>query len=225
MRKYNEDEYLSLSGLQHYSFCRRQWGLIAIENMWMENTLTYHGRTHHKRVHTPLLKDRKKDVITVRGLPVSSAALGVSGECDAVEFSKDPNGIKVSGIEETVLPAPVEYKNGTGDFLEHDSMQLCAQAICLEEMLCCRIQKGYLYYIATNKKIEVEFTEELRNSVQLMANEMHRNYERMHVPSARRKAKCGGCSFLEYCEETVFRKRSARNYLKAVQSEYKDENN
>ncbi len=129
---YEEDEFLQLSGLQHYAYCPRQWALIALEDQWAENVRTVEGNQLHERAHDADLRGRRGDLLTVRGLSIRSRTLGVSGQCDVVEFRRDPNGVPLHGEEGLWLPAPVEYKRGRPKPHDADRLQLCCQALCLE---------------------------------------------------------------------------------------------
>lgn len=136
---YAEEDYLQLSGLQHFAFCRRQWALIHVENQWVENLLTVEGELLHTRAHDETQRELRGDVLTLRGLTVFSPSLGLSGKCDVVEFHADPAGISLQGEKGLWLPYPVEYKRGSPKVGNEDALQLCAQAMCLEETLCCSI--------------------------------------------------------------------------------------
>ena len=137
-----EEDWLQLSGLQHFAFCRRQWALIHIEDQWAENFRTVDGSLMHENAHDQGFRESRGDVLIVRGLAVHSAQLGISGQCDVVEFHQDPDGISLQGREGTWRPYPIEYKRGKPKDGPADALQLCAQAMCLEEMLCCAIQEG-----------------------------------------------------------------------------------
>lgn len=130
-----EEDWLQLSGLQHFAFCRRQWALIHIESQWAENLRTVDGAFMHRRVHDPQLQESRGDLLIVRGLAVHSARLGVSGQCDVVEFCRCPDGVSLQGQAGLWIPYPVEYKRGRPKEHDADELQLCAQALCLEEML------------------------------------------------------------------------------------------
>ena len=110
---YNEDEYLQLSGIQHFRFCRRQWALIHIENLWAENVRTVDGELMHERAHDSGLREKRAGVIVTRDLAISSPTLGASGACDVVEFRKSADGIPLPGEEGRFRPYPVEYKHGS----------------------------------------------------------------------------------------------------------------
>ena len=148
LSRYKEEDYLMLSGIQHFSFCRRQWALIHIEQQWDENLRTVEGNIFHKKAHDGYSSEKRRDVIISRGMPVFSPALGISGVCDIVEFYRDDKkGISLHGREGRYLVYPVEYKKGQPKEDEADVLQLAAQAMCLEEMLECEIEKGYLSLI------------------------------------------------------------------------------
>ena len=135
-----------LSELQHFAFCRRQWALIHIDQQWQDNARTADGSIMHRRAHDEKQIERRGDIITMRGLHVRSNALGAVGICDVVEFCRDPSGISLPGYDGLWLPYPVEYKRGAPKSHDADELQLCAQAMCLEEMLLCSIPEGSLFY-------------------------------------------------------------------------------
>ena len=143
--EYPPDELLPLSGIQHFLFCRRQWALIYVERQWQENVLTVEGKLLHKRADDPFFSETRKGVITARSVPIASYRLGLSGVCDVVEFTESPEGMQLPGREGLFLPAPVEYKRGKEKHDHSDESQLCAQAICLEEMLSVAIPSGQLH--------------------------------------------------------------------------------
>jgi len=216
---YEEEDFLPLSGIQHFAFCRRQWALIHIERQWAENQRTAEGRLLHDRAHDPSASEKRGDVITARGMAVRSAALGASGECDVVEFHRDDGGIPIFGREGKYRVCPVEYKRGRPKQDDVDILQLAAQAMCLEEMLCCRIDVGYLYYGEPRRRTEVEFADELRAKVAAMFDEMHRLYERGHTPKVRRTKSCNACSLKDLCLPVLCGNKSARAYIESHMAE------
>ena len=216
---YTEDDYLQLSGLQHFAFCRRQWALIHIEDQWAENLRTAEGELMHERAHDPSLRERRGNVITMRGVSVSSPSLGVSGKCDVLEFHADPKGIPLPEIDGTWLPYPVEYKRGKPKETPEDRLQLCAQAMCLEEMLCCDIPEGALFYGETRRRETVPFTDELRAQVKESLLEMHELYRRGHTPRVKPSKSCNACSLKELCLPKLVKTRSVASYLAAAMEE------
>lgn len=211
-----KDEYLQLSGLQHFSFCRRQWALIHIENQWSENLQTIEGNLFHNRAHDEQRRERRGDTLILRGLPIVSHTLRLSGQCDVLEFHASPKGVHLRGEEGLWIPFPVEYKRGAPKENFADQLQLCAQAICLEEMLCCSISEGALFYGETRRRTAVLFTEELREKVRLTTAEMHQMFRRSYTPKVRPTKSCNACSLKELCLPVLMRKKNVSEYLKTA---------
>lgn len=211
--RYAEDEYLMLSGIQHFVFCKRQWALIHIEQQWEDNYRTADGNILHKRAHDETLHEKRGDLFIVRGMAISSSALGVSGECDVVEFRRNSNGISLYGQEGQYSVTPVEYKRGSPKLDESDKLQLTAQAMCLEDMLCCDISAGYIYYGETKHRTKVDITEELRAKVKDTLREMHELFLRGYTPKAKRTKACNACSLHDICLPGLGGKKSASAYL------------
>ena len=212
---FDADDFLQLSGIQHFLFCRRQWALIHIEQQWAENYRTTDGKLMHEKAHDRNASESRRDFYVVRGLRIFSAALGISGECDVVEFYQDKNGVSLTGKEEKWKPFPVEYKHGEAKTGNCDAAQLCAQAICLEEMLCCRIPKGALYYGQTRRRQTVEFTEELREQVRSAISEMHQLYQRGYTPKVKPTKACNACSLKALCLPVLCKEKNVQTYLSA----------
>ena len=197
--EYTSDELLPLSGIQHFLFCRRQWALIHVEQQWKENALTAEGRIMHNRVDDPFFTETRNGVITARSVPVASYRLGLSGVCDVVEFTESPDGVRLPGRNGYYLAAPVEYKRGKEKQNHSDEAQLCAQAMCLEEMLSVAIPRGYLYYGETRHRVDIEFTTELRTLVKDMSDEMHNYFSRGYTPRVKPFKGCRSCSLADVC--------------------------
>lgn len=210
---YDPDDCLMISGLQHFRFCRRQWALIYIEQQWAENLRTTEGALLHERAHDEQLRERRGDTIITRSLRVYSLTLGLSGQCDVVEFRRDDRGVPLHGYEGTWLPYPVEYKRGHAKQDGCDELQLCAQAMCLEEMLCCAIPEGALYYGETRRRLRISFTEELRQEVRDALKEMHELYRRGYTPKVKPTKACGACSLKELCLPKLMGRSSVAKYL------------
>ncbi len=213
---YSEDEYLLLSGIQHFVFCRRQWALIHIEQQWAENFRTVDGEIMHRNAHNAGFSETRGDKLTVRAMPVSSPRLGISGECDVVEFTKCDEGISLFGHEGSFSAAPIEYKRGEPKADDSDIMQLTAQALCLEEMLCCDIPYGYLFYGETKRRQRVEFTEDLRKRTENIIQEMHKLYRDKHTPKVKRSKACNACSLKNICLPVLCGSRSAAEYISSM---------
>ncbi|MFR1831976.1 MAG: CRISPR-associated protein Cas4 [Lachnospiraceae bacterium] len=210
---YQEEDYLMISGIQHFQFCKRQWALIHIEQQWAENIHTVKGELMHKKAHDPYLTEKRKDVLTVRALPVSSRVLGISGECDVVEFQKSEDGIHLFGHRGTYKIYPVEYKKGKPKDSEEDILQLTAQAMCLEEMFSAEIPAAALYYGETRRRQEIEITKELRQKVRDITAKMHQYYDRRYTPKVRTSKKCASCSLKELCIPKLEKAGTVKAYI------------
>ena len=208
-----EREPLMLSGIQHFAFCRRQWALIHIEQQWAENVRTVEGDILHRNAHDGDSFESRGDTLIARGLRISSRRLNVTGVCDVVEFRKDPNGIALAGRDGLWSVYPVEYKRGEPKENDADRLQLCGQAMCLEEMLSCEIPEGSLFYGETRRRERVSFSSELREKVEGMLSEMRQHYERGYTPKPRRSKACNACSLKEICLPALEKLPSVRAYL------------
>lgn len=211
-----QDDDLQLSGIQHFSFCRRQWALIHIEDQWQENGLTAEGRVQHDRVHDESISDFRGGVLTLRGMRIRSDRLRVSGVYDAVEFTPDPDGIALRGREGLWRPCPVEYKHGAGKLSDCDRLQLAAQALCLEEMLCCEIPAGALFYWKTRRRERVEIDAGLREKTERMLREMREYYDRHYTPRVKPGKACESCSLSDVCLPRLLRKGEAASVAEYV---------
>lgn len=211
-----QDDDLQLSGIQHFSFCRRQWALIHIEDQWQENGLTAEGRVQHDRVHDESISDFRGGVLTLRGMRIRSDRLRVSGVCDAVEFTPDPDGIALRGREGLWRPCPVEYKHGAGKLSDCDRLQLAAQALCLEEMLCCEIPAGALFYWKTRRRERVEIDAGLREKTERMLREMREYYDRRYTPRVKPSKACESCSLSDVCLPRLLREGESASVAEYV---------
>lgn len=192
--------------------------MIHVEQQWEENEHTVIGKLMHKKVHDPYLKEKRKDMIIVRALPISSRILGISGECDIVEFHRCDDGVTLFGHRGTYSVFPVEYKKGQPKISEEDQLQLTAQAMCLEEMFSTRISEGAIFYGETRRREIVEFTEKLRNEVISSFKEMHQYYDRGYTPKVKKSKACNSCSLKEIClpklEKTIKVSKYMEQFLK-----------
>ena len=183
---YKEDDLIALSALQHFVFCPRQCALIHVEQTWIENRLTAEGRILHETADSGLGESRG-DLRIARGLPLRSLRLGLSGRADVVEFHRVPDdhtGIVLVGVEGRWQPFPVEYKRGKPKEDDCDLVQLCAQALCLEEMLGAEIRAGALFYGETRHRLDVEFTTILRERTERSARGVHDQLASGQTPKA-----------------------------------------
>ncbi len=194
-------DLLPISALQHLQFCERQCALIHLEGLWAENRRTVEGRLLHERVHEAGAVVRGV-VRHERGLQLCSHRLGLFGISDMVEFALGRP------------PRPIEYKRGRPKAHDADKVQLCAQALCLEEMLSCDVPVGELFYGAIRRRVEVPFSTDLRSRTELAARRLHDLITAGRTPVARREPKCDQCSLLWACMPGALRPRAtARRYL------------
>lgn len=213
MSTYSEDELLMLSGIQHFFFCRRQWALIHIEQQWQENILTFGGRELHDRVDDPFFTEARGTVLVTRSLPIISRRLGLYGVADLVEFYQNDEGINLKGRKGCWRPHPVEYKYGAPKVDERDLVQLCAQAICLEEMFNTSVMEGDIFYGRIRRRQRVEFDQPLRQTVMELSAEMHRLFEEGITPLPEQTKACRSCSLAEICIPQTSRRRSVSRYV------------
>lgn len=204
---YDEDDLVMISALQHYLFCPRRCALVHIEQQWSENRLTAEGRILHERVHTAGKESRGK-LRFEYDVPIRSLCLGVTGRADIVEFHFQEDG--------TWLPLPVEYKRGRPKRDDTDRVQLCAQALCLEEMLGCRIPEGALYYGEKRRRFPVVFDQALRDSTTATARGVHNLLAAGRTPPPCYGPRCESCSFLSLCLPKVATRKKVGHYLRKM---------
>lgn len=187
--------------------------MIHIEQQWAENVHTVVGELMHKKAHDPYLVEKRKDLLVARSLPVASREMGVSGECDVVEFHRCEGGIKLHGHRGTFSVYPIEYKKGKPKITEEDRLQLVAQALCLEEMFCTDIAEGALFYGETRRREAVDISEDLRQEVKAMFREMHQYYDRKYTPNVKYSKSCNACSLKEICLPKLGKAGSVKTYI------------
>jgi CRISPR-associated exonuclease Cas4 len=209
---YTADETVLISALEHYSYCPRQCALIHVERIFDENVFTLKGRHAHERVDSGV-GSTTKGVRVERGTPLWSDALGIAGKADAIEF------------HDSGAVVPVEYKSGARRASRHDDLQLCAQALCLEEMLHTAVGHGAIYSINTRRRREVVFDNDLRDeTMQAIANVRALLNETGALPPALNDGRCPHCSLIDACvPATIVKARETRlkNMLYAI-TEAKD---
>lgn len=206
---YTDDQLLPLSALQHILFCKRQCALIHVEKLWEENLFTAEGRILHERVD----KAGQRSAAGCRviyAMTIKSQRLGLIGKADAVEFHETK---KRSGIW---VPYPVEYKRGKPKKDFSDQVQLCAQAICLEEAYKMEVDEGSLFYGKTRRRKVVLFDDTLRSLTEKTAEAFHNMVKGGVTPEAEYLKKCDACSFIDLCMPRAVKNRSVTDYLKEV---------
>lgn len=209
----DEDDYLMLSGIQHFQFCKRQWALIHIEQQWEENVRTVEGQYLHRKADQPFMREKRGNKLIVRAMPVKSNDLEITGICDVVEFIKDDNGVEINGLDGKYKAYPVEYKRGKPKMNDSDILQLTAQAMCLEEMLLCEINMGYVFYNEIKHRVEVPITQNEKNKVRIIVTQMQDYYKRRHTPKVETGSFCKNCSLQQICLPKLMNKRSVKSYI------------
>jgi CRISPR-associated exonuclease Cas4 len=224
---FDEDDLLPISALAHLFFCQRRAALIHIEGVWEENLFTAEGRILHEAAHEPTLESRG-ELRIARGLRLRSLRLGLSGKADVVEFHRRaqadsppameggllPTAIQLPGVDGFWQPFPVEYKRGRLRREEGYEVQLCAQALSLEEMLGVAVPVGAVFYGQPRKRLEVAFGEELRRETETAAARLHELLRARNTPPARYEKKCDSCSLLALCmPKTTGGRKSVERYL------------
>jgi CRISPR-associated exonuclease Cas4 len=205
-----EDDFAPLSGLQHLVYCERQVALIHVEQLWASDANTTRGDIFHERAHLPGT-DARRGAKVLRSVRLASEALQLSGVADIVEYHRDasfPGGWR---------PFPVEYKRGKAKNEKADQVQLCAQALCLEEMHGAPIEKGALFYGTSHKRVEVLFTPLLRAETTRAAARLHAMLRSGELPAPVFGPKCRRCSLLDLCQpETLGSRVRAQSYLREL---------
>lgn len=220
----SSDSFLPLSGIQHFVFCRRQWALIHIEQLWEENALTAEGKIQHEKTHDEFRLESRGNLVISRGIRVLSNRLRLQGVCDTVEFRQEPAGVPLKGRDGLWQAYPVEYKHGQpGNHSLADSLQLCAQAICLEEMLVGDVLKGALFYHGSRVRKELEFNQDLRVMTQRVAEEMNQLFMKGYTPQVKPRSGCKRCSLKEICLPDLIESASADAYVRQAVLEAQSE--
>ena len=204
---HDEDDLIMISALQHYLFCPRQCALIHLEQQWLENRWTAEGRLLHERVHGGGRESRRTLKIEL-DVPIRSLRLGVIGRADIVEFHRQE--------KDSWRPVPVEYKRGHPKKADFDRVQLCAQALCLEEMLACAVDEGALYYGEKKRRTAVVFDEPLREKTRHTAFLVRQMLVSGKTPPPQYEKHCESCSFLALCLPKVATRKRVNAYIQSM---------
>jgi len=204
---YTEDDFIQISALQHYVFCPRQCALIHVEDVWRENVHTVRGEILHEKVDTDTYETRGT-LKTVRGLRIHSTRLGIVGRADVVEFRQSKDG------SDTPEVLPVEFKSGRPKEDVSDKVQLCAQALCLEEMLNTSVKHGAFFYGKIRRREQVEIDEQLRSQTESIIASVHEIVSKKIVAPARYMEKCKHCSLESVCLPKAMNERRLASYMK-----------
>ena len=188
-----------ISGIQHYAYCKRQWALIHVENQWEQNLYTVKGDIVHEKVDDPFLMESRGNLIISRSVPVQSEQLGCYGIADLVEYHRSDEGVMISGKEGFYSLYPVEYKAGKPKEDNVDKVQLCLQALCIEEMHGRFVPEGAIYYAKVRRREKVVFTQELRQQARNLITEMHKLITNSCTPPPIYSKICDHCSLYNIC--------------------------
>ena len=217
-----DDDLLLLSGIQHMAFCERQWALIHIEQVWAENVRTVEGKHLHERADDPFFDETRKSLRVVRSMPVISQRLGLRGIADVVEFSRNDTFVdgQTCRLDDRAgwwKPVPIEYKRGKPKPDDRDAVQVCAQAMALEEMMNVEIREGFLFYGQIKRREAVALDEKLRSHTVELAVKMHEYTRKNITPKAPQGRRCSLCSLVEHCQpQLMLKHRSVAKYLEAM---------
>lgn len=215
--KMNEKEYIPLSWLSQMCYCPRRAALLLNERAWVENVETAKGRVEHEHVHTKRI-EKRGNFLKLYEYEVVSDKMGLNGKCDCIEATRSEKGCVIPAVNFKVSLFPIEYKHGKvrEDELEY-KVQLCAEAMCLEEMYQTDIPEGEIFFISSHKRLRIELSEELRAVVRNTVEELKKIRESFFIPSAQYSPKCKRCSMIEYCMPKV--KKSAIEYCRKLRKE------
>lgn len=221
---FSESDLLPISALQHIVFCERQCALIHIERQWEENRLTAEGRLLHERTDKEEVESRG-DTRIARGLLLHSKRVGLHGRADVVEFHRtaDNSGIVIPDCTGKWIVYPVEYKRGKPKADRCDEVQLCAQAICLEEMLSTIISEGALFYGTPRRRTIIQFGSDLRKETEDRADRLHKLIKNGNTPKAVYEKKCDNCSLVNICMPKLYTTNNVNEYLNNIMNSFDKE--
>lgn len=212
----NRDDYIPLSYIAQYGYCPRRSALLMLEQCWSENEYTAEGRLEHDRVHTTRI-ERRAEKVNLYEISLYSDKLCLFGKCDCLELTQDKSGPYIDLLKERYTIYPVEYKHGRLRNEKEYNMQLCAQAMCLEEMYGCTIQEGAIFYIDAHRRVSVSFTDALRNETKQAAEALWNILRTQNIPMACNGPKCKKCSLADICMPQV--RQSAAVYIHKLKAE------
>lgn len=222
---YTEDELLPISALQHLAFCERQWGLIHLEGAWSENYLTAQGDVMHEKAHEEETESRR-DLRITRGLKLRSLRLGLVGQADVVEFHKatqGKKGIPLIGATGLWYPLIIEYKRGKPKLGHEDEVQLCAQAMCLEEMLEIDILSSSFFYGQPRRRYDLNITDALRKETESLIMRLHDMTDAGITPAGIYTKRCKACSLIDICLPKIIKSgKNVQNYLEQVNRNFEE---
>lgn len=207
MKKYDQPEQLPVSAIKQYIYCKRRFALIFIDSEWESNYKIIEGNFLHEKVNDPFFSEKRKDLYRSRSVPVFSDTMNVYGVADMVEFARDDGGVKINSKNGLWRITPVEYKNGRPEKSGADNYQLCAIAMCLEEIFNVKITKGEIFYGKIKRRVEIPFTNELRLKIFDVLDDARKLLAAQVIPPKPTNQNCNLCSLGGVCMPKVFKKR------------------
>lgn len=215
----DKDDYLLLSQLTQAGYCLRRVALVMNEQLWQESADTAKGSAEHEKVHTQRI-ERRSNELKLFEYDVFSETLGIKGKCDCIEAVKDASGCTIPAADFPVRLYPVEFKHGKVRSEEEYEIQLCAQAMCLEEMYKTNIPEGAIFYTSSHRRYPVQLDSVLRDKVRETVNTLWDIRSRLIVPPAEYGAKCVKCSMQDLCMPKL--QRSAKAYCEELKRAAKE---
>ena len=204
MKGFDECERLPVSAVKQYAYCKRRFALMFIDDEWGDNYKIIEGNITHEKVDDPFFNEKRKDLYHSRSVPVFSEKLNLYGVVDIIEFQRDDNGVNIKTHGGLWGINPIEYKNGKPEKSNADNLQLCALALCLEEMFSAKIDSGEIYYNKLRKRIKVQLDEELKAQVKTIVAEINELLDNPIIPPKPVNQNCNLCSLTEICMPAIF---------------------
>ncbi|WP_294468853.1 CRISPR-associated protein Cas4 [uncultured Anaerofustis sp.] len=212
---YNNEHNIPISMIKQYAYCPHRFSLMYLDNVWSENYKIVEGNITHRKVDNPFIKEKRKDTFYSRSVPVYSDELDLYGIVDIIEFTKseDDSAVKVKGKRGKWKINPIEYKNGKKEKSNADALQLCAQAICLEEMFDTKIEFGEIFYNKIKRRFKVEFDNKLRSEVLNIIGLINENISKNEIIPIREEQNCNLCSIRDNCLPFAYRNKNSKEKL------------
>lgn len=217
---YSDDDLIPLSYVSQYGYCKRRAGLLLLDQQWADNIHTAEGTIAHERVHSGLQGSRGP-IVTLRAVSLCSYLLGLNGQADCIELIRSPEGYSLPWIEDKWIVCPVEYKHGDVRGEMEYELQVCAQAMCIEEMTGCKIEYGYLYYEGDRRRVKIILDEQKRELVVESSKRLHEMLKTHKTPDAIKSRRCSGCSLKDICMPGA--KKSTADYIAVLMREARGE--
>lgn len=212
---YNNEHNIPISMIKQYAYCPHRFSLMYLDNVWSENYKIVEGNITHRKVDNPFIKEKRKDTFYSRSVPVYSDELDLYGIVDIIEFTKseDDSAVKVKGKRGKWKINPIEYKNGKKEKSNADALQLCSQAICLEEMFDTKIEFGEIFYNKIKRRFKVEFDNKLRSQVLNIIGLINESILKNEIIPIREEQNCNLCSIRDNCLPFAYRNKNLKEKL------------